>query len=76
MKTIALLATFALASCADYGMTGNIFVVDPNSGAKGGLTVGDDGNTVTGTYVDEDGNVIGGGSVFFPKSKVKIIAEK
>jgi len=76
MKTLALLATLALASCAEYGIKGTIFVVDPNSGAKGGLTVGNDGTTVTGTYVDEDGNVVGGGSVFFPKKSIKVIAEK
>lgn len=75
MKTLLLSVLCAiLTACA--GVTGTIFIVDPNTGAKGGLTMSSDGTTVTGNYVDEDGNVVGGGSVFFPKSKVKIIPTK
>ena len=76
MKTLALFATLSLASCSGYGIRGTIFVVDQNTGAKGGLTVTGDGTTVTGTYVDEDGNTIGGGSVFFPRKSIEVIAEK
>lgn len=72
MKTLLFLAVLSLVSCADYAMTGRIFIVDPESGAKGGMTFHEDGTEVTGTFVDDDGNVIGGGSVFFPK----IVVEK
>ena len=37
MKTLAALLTIALASCAEYPLTGTISYRDPDSGAKGGL---------------------------------------
>ena len=68
MKNILILFLAVLfPGCADWGITGNVFVVDPNSGTKGGLGVSPDGTTFTGSYVDSDGNVVGGGSVFIPR---------
>lgn len=76
MKTILLAAALAVTSCADYGVTGRVFIVDPNSGAKGVIEGSGSGVTVTGSYVDEQGNVVGGGSVFFPRKSVEIIEAK
>ena len=75
MKILALTTVLALAGCADYGVTGSVFLVDPNSGAKGGMTATGEGTTFSGRYLDADGNVVGGGSIFLPWN-VKIIPEK
>ena len=75
MKALLLIPFLAFAGCAEWGIQGTVFIVDPDSGAKGGLTATSDGTTFTGSYVDDDGNVVGGGSVFIPR-KVVVIPEK
>ena len=76
---LAILASailFALSGCADYGVTASVFLIDPNSGAKGGLTATQEGTTITGNYLDDEGNVVGGGSIFLPRAKVEVTPEK
>ena len=76
MKLLPLLVIMGgLVGCADYGLTGTIFIATPDHGAKGGMTFSEDGTTVNGTFVDDHGNNVGG-SVFFPKSRIEVVPEK
>jgi len=63
MKTILALTIIALAGCTGYDVTGSVYVVDPVSGAKAGVSRGEGTTTVYGKQYDAEGNLIGGATV-------------
>jgi len=63
MKTLIALTFLAVAGCTGYDVQGTLYVVDPNTGAKAGLSRGDGTTTVYGRQYDAEGNLIGGATV-------------
>ena len=63
MKTIIALTILALVGCAGYDVQGVVYVVDPVSGAKAGISRGEGTTTVYGKQYGSDGNLIGGATV-------------
>lgn len=68
---------YAMSGCADYPITGTITMIDPISGAKGGLTFAPGQKpsaSVKAPIYDDNGDVVGMVDVGFVQPKV--IAEK
>ena len=64
------LTPLLLTSCGmEINGSGYLTYVDPNSGAKAGLTYDEDGVAIVGKFpiLDDDGNVIGYGRIETPK---------
>jgi hypothetical protein len=72
---LAALSVLLFPSCSGFDYSARVFVLDPESGAKGGLTFSEDGTEITGRFVDEYGNHLGG-SVFIPKDSIEVVPEK